>query len=225
MKVFAVIFLFASMAQAGIYKLDLAHSQVGFTVKHLMVTNVKGSFKKFEGQFNYDPTKKELKDIDVVIETESIETGVADRDGHLKGEDFFNAKKYPKITFKSQKGEIVIPIGKYQRCFTDTFKSYAVVALPKIGMVAIDRHQNILYEVFPFDNGPDNASEGLFRIVANKKIGYADAATGAVVIRPQFDCAFPFENGSAKVSIDCKAKSDGEHRKRRCIQNKNFYNK
>ena len=106
MKVFAVIFLFASMAQAGIYKLDLAHSQVGFTVKHLMVTNVKGSFKKFEGQFNYDPTKKELKDIDVVIETESIETGVADRDGHLKGEDFFNAKKYPKITFKSQKGEM-----------------------------------------------------------------------------------------------------------------------
>ncbi len=106
MKVFAVLFLFASMAQAGFYKLDLAHSQVGFTVKHLMVTNVKGSFKKFDGQFNYDPTKKELKDIDVVIDTESIETGVPDRDGHLKGEDFFNAKKYPKITFKSQKGEM-----------------------------------------------------------------------------------------------------------------------
>ncbi len=113
--------------------------------------------------------------------------------------------------FKNQKGEIVIPEGKYQMCFTDTFKSYAIVALPKIGMVAIDRHQNVLYEVFPFDNGPDNASDGLFRIMANKKIGYADAATGAVVIRPQFDCASPFENGQAKVSTNCKTQSNGEH--------------
>lgn len=115
--------------------------------------------------------------------------------------------------FKNQKGEIVIPEGKYQMCFTDTFKSYAIVALPKIGMVAIDRHQNVLYEVFPFDNGPDNASEGLFRIRANKKIGYANAATGAVVIRPQFDCAFPFENGQAKVSNKCYTIQEGEHQR------------
>ena len=113
--------------------------------------------------------------------------------------------------YKNRKGDIVIPIGKYERCFTDTFKSYAIVALPKIGIVAIDRHQNVLYAVFPFDNGPDNASEGLFRIMANKKIGYADVATGAVVIQPQFDCAFTFENGSAKVSADCKTQSNGEH--------------
>jgi hypothetical protein len=113
--------------------------------------------------------------------------------------------------FKNQKGEIVIPEGKYQMCFTDTFKSYAIVAVPKLGMVAIDRKQNVLYNVFMFDNGPDEPSEGLFRIESNKKIGYADASTGVVVIQPQFDCAFPFENGQAKVSTDCKTQSNGEH--------------
>ncbi len=103
MKFFAALFLMASIAHAGVFKLDPAHSQVGFTVKHLMVTNVKGTFKKFTGQFSYDSAKKELKDIDVVIDADSIETGVGDRDDHLKSDDFFNAKKYSKITFKSQK--------------------------------------------------------------------------------------------------------------------------
>ncbi len=111
MKVFALIFLFTASTQAATYKLDPAHSQVGFSVKHLMVTNVKGDFKKFDGKFNYDSAKKEVKDIDVSIDTESIETGVPDRDAHLKGNDFFDAKKYPKITFKSQKAELT-PDGK-----------------------------------------------------------------------------------------------------------------
>jgi predicted Zn-ribbon and HTH transcriptional regulator len=113
--------------------------------------------------------------------------------------------------FKNQKGEIIIPEGKYQMCFTDTFKSYAIVSLPKMGIVGIDRKENVLYEVFPFDNGPDNASDGLFRIMANNKIGYADAVTGAVVITPQFDCAFPFEDGQAKVSNKCSTIKEGEH--------------
>ncbi len=111
MKVFSLMFLITASAQAGIYKLDPAHSQVGFSVKHLMVSNVKGDFKKFDGKFNYDSAKKEVKDIDVTIETDSVETGVADRDNHLKGNDFFDAKKYPKMIFKSQKAELA-PEGK-----------------------------------------------------------------------------------------------------------------
>ncbi len=113
--------------------------------------------------------------------------------------------------FKNQKGEIVIPEGKYQMCFTDTFKSYAVVATPKLGLVAIDRNQNVLYKVFMFDNGPDEPSEGLFRIESNKKIGYTHAATGEVVIRTQFDCALPFEDEQAKVTNSFAAIQDGEH--------------
>lgn len=113
--------------------------------------------------------------------------------------------------YKNQKGEVIIPAGKYARCFTDTFKTYAIVAKPNSGFIAIDRQENILYEVFIFDNGPDEISEGLFRIVKNKKIGYADFETGKIVIQPQFDCAFPFKNAAAKVSIDCKTESAGEH--------------
>lgn len=123
----------------------------------------------------------------------------------------FNDTIKDEYGYKNRNGDIVIPPGKYLRCFTDTFKTYAIVAKPNSGFVAINRQENILYEVFPFDNGPDEPSEGLFRIMADKKIGYADSASGKVVIKPQFDCARPFENGLAEVSTDCKTEPDGEH--------------
>lgn len=74
-----------------------------------------------------------------------------------------------------------------------------------------DNKKKTLYEVFLYDNGPDYPSEGLIRVVKNGKIGYANAKTYALVIAPQFDCAFPFENGKAKVSKNCKTIKDGEH--------------
>lgn len=77
--------------------------------------------------------------------------------------------------------------------------------------VIIDSQKTALYEVFLYENGPDNESEGLIRVVKNGKIGYADAKTYAIVIEPQFDCAYPFENGKAKVSNLCKTVKDGEH--------------
>ena len=77
--------------------------------------------------------------------------------------------------------------------------------------VIMDSKKTTLYDVFIYDNGPDYASEGLIRVVKNGKIGYADAKTYAIVITPQFDCAFPFENGKAKVSNKCKTVKDGEH--------------
>jgi len=113
--------------------------------------------------------------------------------------------------YKNQNGDTVIQLGKYNFCFTDTFRTYAIVADKHFGFVAIDRRQNILYKVFPFDNGPDYAADGLFRIVTNNKIGYADEATGKVIIKPQFDCAFPFENGIAKVGLNCDKHAGGEH--------------
>ncbi len=77
--------------------------------------------------------------------------------------------------------------------------------------VIMDSKKTTLYEVFPYDNGPDNPAEGLIRVVKNGKIGYANAKTYAIVITPQFDCAFPFENGKAKVSNNCKTIKEGEH--------------
>lgn len=77
--------------------------------------------------------------------------------------------------------------------------------------VIMDSKKTPLYEVFPYDNGPDYPSEGLIRVLKNGKIGYADAQTYAIVIEPQFDCAFPFEGGKAKVSNQCQTLKDGEH--------------
>jgi len=105
--------------------------------------------------------------------------------------------------YENSKGSVVIPFGKYLMCFTDTFKNYAIVEKPKLGFVVIDRKEKVLYSVFPFDNGPDYVKEGYFRIVKDGKIGFA-ASDFSVKIKPQFGCAFPFENGKAKVCYDCK---------------------
>lgn len=77
--------------------------------------------------------------------------------------------------------------------------------------VLVDEQNTVLYDVFIYDNGPDAAADGLYRIVKDGKIGYADAATNAIVIEPQYDCAYPFENGKAKVSTNCKTVKDGEY--------------
>ncbi|HET6243188.1 MAG: WG repeat-containing protein [Bacteroidetes bacterium] len=113
--------------------------------------------------------------------------------------------------YKNKMGDTIIPPGKYTICFTDTFKTYAIVFESSIGFVAIDRQENILYKVYPFDNGPDYQSDGCFRITHENKIGFAEAESGKIIIEPQFDCAYPFEKGLAKVSINCQAQSEGEH--------------
>lgn len=77
--------------------------------------------------------------------------------------------------------------------------------------VVVDEQKTVLYDVFIYDNGPDAPADGLYRIVKDGKIGYADATTNAIVIEPQYDCAYPFENGKAKVSTDCKTVKDGEY--------------
>ena len=113
--------------------------------------------------------------------------------------------------YRNESGKIVIPMGRYPVCYTDTFRDYAIVLKPGIGFVGIDRQERVLYSVFIFDNGPDEPSDGLFRVRATGKIGYADAATGKIIIKPQFACAWPFDHGVAKVALDCQTRSDGEH--------------
>ena len=113
--------------------------------------------------------------------------------------------------YKNEVGKIIIPMGKYISCYTDTFRTYAIVFKSGEGIVGIDRQGRILYSVFIFDNGPDDVSDGFFRIKNAGKIGYADSATGEIVIKPQYACAWPFENGMAKVAQDCQTRSDGDH--------------
>src|ERR1700733_6541583 len=66
--------------------------------------------------------------------------------------------------YVNSKGNVIIPFGKYSMCFTDTFKNFAIVLKSGSGFVVIDRMENVKYNVFPFDNGPDYVKEGYFRI-------------------------------------------------------------
>ncbi|MGW3990658.1 YceI family protein [Streptomyces sp. NPDC004830] len=92
-------------ALTGDYTIDPAHSTIGFTARHAMVTNVKGSFKDFTGTLHLegsDPSRSTAS-LDVVMD--SIDTGNADRDGHLKSADFFKADEFPAMTFRSTRAE------------------------------------------------------------------------------------------------------------------------
>jgi polyisoprenoid-binding protein YceI len=85
---------------AGTYDLDPAHSRLGFEARHLMVTKVRGHFGKFTGILNVAEIP-EQSTAEIDIDAASLDTGVADRDTHLRSPDFLDVEKYPKITFKS----------------------------------------------------------------------------------------------------------------------------
>ncbi|MFK7926464.1 MAG: WG repeat-containing protein [Bacteroidia bacterium] len=108
------------------------------------------------------------------------------------------------------KGDTVIPIGYYISCLTDTIKHIGYVVTEEHRFMAINQNGEQLFEVYQYDNGPDYLSDGLFRIIENNKIGYADK-WGEIIIEPQFECATPFENGESKVAYECQLIADGEH--------------
>ncbi len=107
--------------------------------------------------------------------------------------------------------QIQIDFGEYTTCYTDTFKQYAIVLHHDYGFIGINRKQKILFRVYPFDNGPDYPQEGMFRIVEDGKIGYVRASDGKIVIAPKYACAYPFEDGKAKVTDECEVIKEGEH--------------
>lgn len=84
------------------WAIDSTHSKVAFKVKHLMISNVLGNFKEFEGQVSTDGDDFSTAEINFSLSAASIDTEMADRDGHLKSPDFFDAEKYPKITFSGK---------------------------------------------------------------------------------------------------------------------------
>src|ERR1035437_8593325 len=83
------------------WTLDPTHSSAGFGVKHLMISNVKGEFRDLTGELTYDPLNVEQASITAILKVASIETRDANRDGHLKSADFFDAVTYPELTFRS----------------------------------------------------------------------------------------------------------------------------
>ena len=119
------------------------------------------------------------------------------------GEDF---------CYTNQKGDTVIPFGRYYAGYFDTITTYGIMierSNDSWELFGIDQKGQRLYEVFWFDNGPDYIEDGLFRIERNGKIGYADTR-GKIVIEPQYQCAYPFSEGRAQVTYDCEITTEFE---------------
>jgi polyisoprenoid-binding protein YceI len=94
--------LLASAAPSA-WNVDASHSQVGFAVRHLVISSVRGEFTKYAGVAQLDETDPAKSTVQVTIDAASVDTHVADRDTHLKSADFLDTAKYPEITFKSTK--------------------------------------------------------------------------------------------------------------------------
>jgi polyisoprenoid-binding protein YceI len=89
------------MDSLTVWELDPAHTTIEFAVKHMMFTTVRGRFKSFSGTVRVDERNPDLSGVDVDIEAASIDTGVADRDAHLRSADFLDVENHPRITFRS----------------------------------------------------------------------------------------------------------------------------
>lgn len=104
-KLIAVVATLAipAFASASTWNIDPDHSNVGFKVRHLMVSNVKGSFDKHSGTVDINDKDITKSKVEVTIDTASINTNVQKRDEHLRSADFFDVAKYPTMTFVSKK--------------------------------------------------------------------------------------------------------------------------
>ena len=99
----AAICLISSSAMASSWTIDPDHSNIQFKIRHLMITDVKGTFGKVKGVIRIDEKDMSLSAVEVTIEIDSINTGVAKRDEHLKSNEFFDAARFPTMTFVSRK--------------------------------------------------------------------------------------------------------------------------
>ncbi|MDW7692635.1 WG repeat-containing protein [Flammeovirgaceae bacterium SG7u.111] len=122
------------------------------------------------------------------------------------------------VAYVDMQGDTVIPFGKYAYFGADSLIYYAtVLEHPNDSTwgrkLAIDKHQNILFDLMMFDNGPDYFSEGFTRVLRNGKMGFANKY-GKVVIPCIYDFAKPFENGKAEVTFDAKEVVDLEEHRR-----------
>ncbi|MFF8384744.1 YceI family protein [Streptomyces kanasensis] len=95
----------ALAALTGTYTIDPAHSTLGFTARHAMVTNVRGAFTDHEGSLVLDGSDPSASSASIDVRIASVDTGNADRDAHLRGDDFFDAEAFPLMTFRSTAAE------------------------------------------------------------------------------------------------------------------------
>ena len=87
------------------WNIDAAHTGIGFSVRHMVVSKVRGRFGRYSGSVKLDDEDLTRSEVSVEIEAASLDTGVADRDTHLRSADFFDVERFPKLTFRSSRIE------------------------------------------------------------------------------------------------------------------------
>ena len=105
------------------WEIDATHSQATFSVKHMMISTVRGHFEVLSGKLHIDEEHPDNSWVEAEVDAASINTRDAKRDGHLRSPDFFDVEKYPKITFKSTK---VTPTGNNQYRVTGNLTMHGV---------------------------------------------------------------------------------------------------
>jgi polyisoprenoid-binding protein YceI len=89
------------------WNIDATHSSINFSIRHMVIAKVKGRFGAFRGSVQLDETDLTSSQVEVEIEASSIDTGVVDRDNHLRSADFFEVERFPKLVFKSKRVQAV----------------------------------------------------------------------------------------------------------------------
>lgn len=97
-----VALLASSVVFAEDYSIDKAHSSIGFSAKHLMVSKTNGQFTDYDGTINFDPSDLAKSKVEVTVKAASITTNMEKRDAHLKGADFLDVEKFPTLTFATK---------------------------------------------------------------------------------------------------------------------------
>jgi polyisoprenoid-binding protein YceI len=95
----------AQSGQKTTWVIDAAHSHVGFSIKHLMIATVRGSFTRVQGTVRVDETDPTSAEVDITIPTASVTTGDEKRDGHLRSPDFFDVERFPNMVFRGKRVE------------------------------------------------------------------------------------------------------------------------
>ena len=191
----AALFFAAVSASAATdtYVVDKMHSEATFKVRHLM-SKVSGKFDDFAGKVTLDPAKPTASSVEFNIKTASIDTGTPDRDKHLKTPDFFDAEKYPEITFKSTK---IVP--------TKTKNIYSVTG--DFTMRGVSRKLTLPVEFLGFGKDPWGNQRAGFTL--NTKINRKDYGVnwnkaldnGGVLVGDDVDVEVNLETAKSKAEV------------------------
>lgn len=127
-----------SAAFGGNFGVDVSHSSIGFSIKHLMVSNVKGKFKQFDGNFSLDEKTMKLTGLEGIAAVKTVDTDIEKRDNHLKSADFFDAEKHPSMKLVMTKYVAKGKKGKLTANLTIKDKTKSVVFDVIVGGVATD---------------------------------------------------------------------------------------